>query len=48
MSVPNYHILHVVHVVVESCAMLLFYFLYSWWHISCRIPETRHLQYFHM
>lgn len=29
MSVPNYHILLVVHVVVESCGMLLFYFLSS-------------------
>lgn len=48
MSVPNYHILLVVHVVVESCGMLLFYFLSSQWHISCRILETRHLQLFHM
>lgn len=26
MSVPNYHTLHVVHVLVESCETLVFFF----------------------
>lgn len=26
MGVPNYHTLHVIHVVVESCEMLVFLF----------------------
>lgn len=43
MSVPTYHTLHVVHVVVESCETLVFFFLNSWWQISCRALETRHL-----